>query len=1071
MTQGDKNLLTLEELGGFMRGVNYEKSLRGSHCERKRSNPGNMTRLLRRLRLLAMTIRVSRLACVACLFLFSACGSGTTVSSVDGIYPAQSLGELTPLEETIYTEGYAGHLVVFLKNDNVIANEVKQSRIEVIANEVKQSRIEVIANEVKQSREYGGIASSPVAPRNDSIKDYEGEEQFVVPDSLASIPNTYSTAEVKRAVDIPAERLDEMRARLESLSGRKLLDFNLVYHIETTDLDDAVRIMRDLQNNPDVDKVYPARKTYVTSISTVPDLTGHQGYLNADETHGGLNAAAAWSAGASGNGVTLVDIEHEWNFSHEDLNLTWGVDNWVGVMCYPTIATHCIPDLAHGTAVAGIISSLDNGHGTTGFAPQTDLKTDAPGYNLINLVDGIVSTTNHEVPAGSILFVEVQNPGRLSDGSCGGFSELDQYGCVPTSVEPGMFAAFEYLSAAGITVIEGAGNGSVDLGDPATYYSFEVTLFDHDSGSILVGGSQGSNHQKISFSNYGSPVDAYAWAQGVVTTAYPYGGSTGPYYWTPVSGANPPNDDPNAYFTNRFGGTSSATAMVAGAAALVQSYAKDLMGDKRYLMPLKMREILVSTGIAQSGSGGNIGRQPRIDRAMAAVDTFWTSITTAYPELLGTGRLTLSEVLTLRTMGLGLICKDRDFTNSDPACPEEGVFTPGTGIGKPMDFDGDGRADLVSWTNGQWKLDLSTVGSGGDNYGAWDVIVNYPATDSDWVWPYVEDYNSDGRSDFAVYDKQNGIWYIAFTNNSILSTGTWAGWDWEIDYSAEWVDTLEMDEWNSQYSRPVPGDYNDDGWVDIAIACSDGYWRIDHGGADRSNYGVFDRNIRYLTTEQLSQAPGWAYLASTGRQNHTDYKKSIMAFKVPDGLPEEGKIYAYSHPNYDTNLLSTVTTRFGGNDTILSITQFNSTNGLFSLGLKENNSEWRVALRTSTPSYSISDLPPVAIYGGLDCKPITADFDGDNLDDRAVMCPDEWRIAYSSDTYAKSGDGARHVALGYNPAKFTLPGRSYSGGISYSFVQRLISYFKQAYPGEPPVIPVDMASFAMCSSLGGDECH
>jgi hypothetical protein len=77
-----------------------------------------------------------------------------------------------------------------------------------------------------------------------------------------------------------------------------------------------------------------------------------------------------------------------------------------------------------------------------------------------------------------------------------------------------------------------------------------------------------------SFSNCGAPVDLYAWSQGVVTTAYPYGGSTGPYYWTPTGSNDPPNDDNNAYFTNRFGGTSSATAMVAGAAALVQSYTK-----------------------------------------------------------------------------------------------------------------------------------------------------------------------------------------------------------------------------------------------------------------------------------------------------------------------------------------------------------------------------------------------------------------------------------------------------------------------------------------------------------------
>ena len=962
---------------------------------------------------------------VVCAFLFCGCSGGTSGSDgVGGIFPAQDVGELTNLEEIIYTDAYDGYLVVIL-------NEVKDPGI-------------------NKAKDPGKSASQESVPGLAEL------EQIV---------NSHPGTELNRSISVTKEEHDARRAYLEQLSGKKLQDFNLIYHVTIEDPDEAVRTMRDLANSSVVDKVYPRLKFYVSSIATVPDLTGEQDYLYADGTHGGLNAQAAWDVGVDGDGITIADCENEWNFDHEDLNLTWGVDNWAGVLCYPTPVSGCLGDMAHGTAVAGIISSLDNGHGTKGFAPLADLKANGEtAGDFTYLVDGV----GRELSPGSIILVEVQHAGALSSGSCSGFTELDQYGCVPISVVPDLFSALEYVVAAGITVIEGSGNGSISLDDPSAYRSTEITLFDHDTGSIIVGGSQGSNHQKISFSNYGAPVDSYAWAAGVVTTAYPYGGSTGPYYWDTISGPNPPNDDDNAYFTNRFGGTSSAAAMVAGAATLIQGYAKDVMGEKRYLMPNKMREIITSTGRAQVGGGGNIGTQPRIDQAMDAVDTFWTTATSAYPELSSGGRLTVSEVISLRALGVGLICLDRDLINSDPACPEDDIFIPGSMIAKSLDFDGDGRADLVSWTNGQWKIDLSSVGTGEDNFGDWDTIINYPATDSRWVWPYVEDYNTDGRSDLAVYDKENGIWYITFTNASLLGTGMWPGWDWEIDYSSEWVDTLEMDPWNSQYSRPAPGDYNGDGWMDIAIACSDGYWRIDYGGPEITDYGSFENNFRYLTSTELTAAPGWAYLTTTGQDfdSETGIWMSV-AYKVPDGITNAGKMTAYSPRSMDPtrDAFRDVTLRFGGNDSIPSLGKYECSDCFVSVGLKENSGNWDFSF---APFGGMEDMPPIDIYGGLDCRPVSADFDGDDIEDRAVMCPDEWRIAYSGDIFDKSGDDAKHVGLTYNTDKFTLPGRSYSGGISYEFVQQLIAYAQEVNPTEPPPIPVDMASTSVCMGICGD---
>jgi hypothetical protein len=101
------------------------------------------------------------------------------------------------------------------------------------------------------------------------------------------------------------------------------------------------------------------------------------------------------------------------------------------------------------------------------------------------------------------------------------------------------------------------------------------------------------------------------------------------------------------------------------------------------------------------------------------------------------------------------------------------------------------------------------------------------------IFPVVNDYNSDGRADLALYDSVNGKFYIKYTTDAVITPSPLEGkgggegtieWDRIIDYSTDPA-------WKA-YSRPLPGDINNDRWLDISFQTPDGHWLIDYGGFD-----------------------------------------------------------------------------------------------------------------------------------------------------------------------------------------------------------------------------------------------
>ena len=301
-----------------------------------------------------------------------------------------------------------------------------------------------------------------------------------------------------------------------------------------------------------------------------PDLISYQGYLGAPPL--GVNAtAAAAIAGASGAGVSMVDVELGWRLSHEDLP---------SVFLAAGNTTSTQDNRNHGTAVLGEIAGQDNGLGVLGITPDAAIGVSS-AYGAS--VSQSLLTAWNSIDEGDVILIELHAPGPNATGE-------GQEGYVPMEYWLNNFDVIQTITANGGVVVEAAGNGGENL-DDAVYGS----LFDReyrDSGAIMCGAATGSG-TPYSWSNHGSRVDLNGWGGLVATCGY------GDLHGTLE----------DEYYTRYFSGTSSASPIVTGAVVALQGMAQanyDITLDA-----LTIRELMASTGTPQN-PGINVGPRPDI---------------------------------------------------------------------------------------------------------------------------------------------------------------------------------------------------------------------------------------------------------------------------------------------------------------------------------------------------------------------------------------------------------------------------------------------------------------------------
>jgi len=194
--------------------------------------------------------------------------------------------------------------------------------------------------------------------------------------------------------------------------------------------------------------------------------------------HKGTNIKSAWSKKFKGKGIDIAVLDSG-IANHQDLKVAGGIS----MVDY---TDSFLDDNGHGTSVAGIIASLDNGEGTVGVASEANIysvKTisSSGSGNLANLIAGMTWAIEKDV---DIINISIST----------------------TYDSPSFKERIDEAVEKGIIVVVSAGNTGEASGYPALY------------DNVVAVGSTDSNNLLSSFSSRGNNIDIVAPGSSILST-------------------------------------------------------------------------------------------------------------------------------------------------------------------------------------------------------------------------------------------------------------------------------------------------------------------------------------------------------------------------------------------------------------------------------------------------------------------------------------------------------------------------------------------------------------------------
>lgn len=273
-------------------------------------------------------------------------------------------------------------------------------------------------------------------------------------------------------------------------------------------------------------------------IKPIEPLQSEQWYIN-DNVSGSIHAGEYLDK-FTGTGINVVVIDDGLDTTHEDLLLkgTWDVTTGL-----PDVNQTNSTDF-HGTSVAGIIGARINGKGIRGIAPDSNL--------FFVKEDNFLSDSNVIAAFDKALEfnADVINCSWLS---IIGFSSAVREKIIDVAING--------RNGKGVVVVFGSGNENIEI---PIFFNNDGSLTDWQRiatiPEVITVGATDYNSNRAAYSNYSAKLDIVApggYYYGI-TTLDPMGayGSTDTNYVT-------------TFDAKRFVGTSAATPIVAGSAALI----------------------------------------------------------------------------------------------------------------------------------------------------------------------------------------------------------------------------------------------------------------------------------------------------------------------------------------------------------------------------------------------------------------------------------------------------------------------------------------------------------------------
>ncbi len=300
----------------------------------------------------------------------------------------------------------------------------------------------------------------------------------------------------------------------------------------------------------------------------------------------GLRADKVWRLpGGLGQGAHVTLVEGGWTVGppastgahplvqHQDLSAR-----------VPLIHGHVggTADISHGMATLGVLAAEpENGVGLRGLVPRATLQVVSKFNNnqVSNSHAALVHAVKH-TPRGGIVVLAMEN----------------KRGHIPLERDKHIAAALRLARSLCVTVVTAFGNGGREQNTAFGWTTQPASplLAGNDNGAIRVAAVVPKTGKKLAKSNYGHGVSAHSWGDKVTSFS-------------------------STQYTLGYSHTSAATALVAGAAALVQAlWLKKTPTPLTPLSPRVLRALLYDTGSPSATGTDQIGRQPNVYNAYKA---------------------------------------------------------------------------------------------------------------------------------------------------------------------------------------------------------------------------------------------------------------------------------------------------------------------------------------------------------------------------------------------------------------------------------------------------------------------